>query len=98
MSGLKQIRDQYSSDKSVALRSTEVQVKFIKDNLKYLARVDKKGSHRKFMDELPGEVTLLADWQRSRVEKIYELVFKGYDMPAVNEHVDRKRKGLNFGI
>ena len=93
---LKRITDSYSSDKAIALKSTEVQIKFINDNLKWLAKVDKKGTHQKFMQEL-GPVGGLKDWEISRIEKIYELVWKGYDMPSVNEHIDKKNKGLRFG-
>lgn len=94
--GLKRVTDSYSSDKSQALNSTRIQIQTIKDNLQYLRRVDKKGTHEKFIMEL-GPVESLQDWERSRVEKVYELTWKGYGLPSVNEHIDKKNKGLNFG-
>lgn len=94
---LKRITDRYSSDKAIAQSSTQIQINFILANMEWLDRVDKKGVHRKFMEGL-GPVNSLADWEISRVERIYELVWKGYEMPSVNVHVDKKRKGLNYGI
>jgi hypothetical protein len=92
---LKPKNDSYSSDRAIALKSTLAQLEFILANMKYLDRVDRTGSHRKFLEDL-GPVAGLADWQISRIEKIYELVWKGYDMPSVNDHVDKKRRGLRF--
>jgi len=87
--------DRYSSDKESAQASTRYQINFMKQNLKYLRRVDKKGGYEKFIVEL-GPAEGLLSWQISKVEKVFELVWKGYDMPSVNEHVDRKPKGLKY--
>jgi hypothetical protein len=92
---LKPKSDAYASDRTSAQKSTQFQIDFVRDNFAWLAKVDKHGTHRKFMDEI-GPVAFLKDWEVSRIEKIYELVWKGYEMPAVNEHVDKKRKGLRF--
>ncbi|MBW7887436.1 MAG: hypothetical protein H3C35_03620 [Bacteroidetes bacterium] len=87
--------DVYSNDKSSALNSTKAQLDFIRANMKWLARVDKNGTHAKFIQEV-GPVEGMQDWERAKIEKIYEMVWKGYEMPAVNEHVDKKRKGLRY--
>lgn len=94
--GLSRKHDRYSSDVDVSLRSIKSQIEFIRRYIDQLRKVDKKGIHEKFINELPEDVGLLKDWERARVEKIYELVFEGFDLPAVKVHVDRKPKGLRF--
>ena len=88
--------DHYFSDRASAQRSTQIQIDFIRQNIQWLRRVDAKGVHEKFVNGV-GPVAFLKDWEISRIDKIYELVWKGYEMPSVDEHRDARRKGLRFG-
>jgi hypothetical protein len=100
MAGLVKITDRYSPDVELAKRSTRVKYSFIVSNMHLLDRVDRTGSHERFLDTINDDVEadrMLLNWQMARVEKIYELVMKAAGHPSVPEHQDRRRKGLRFG-
>jgi len=100
MSGVTKIRDSYSNDSRQAKISTREQFTIIVSNMELLETVDRFGNHEKFLDEITEEVENgvgLRDWQIARIEKIYELVMKAAGLPHVDEHKDKRRKGLRFG-
>ena len=100
MAGIQQIRDTYSRDTDLAKRSTREKFSFIVSNMNHLEKVDRTGTHEKFLDTITDDMendVMLQDWQMARIEKIYELVMRGAGLPYVPEHQDRRRKGLRYG-
>jgi hypothetical protein len=96
MGGLKRVTDRYISDKKSALISTQFQLDFVRANMKWLALKDKKGKWKLFIESLPLKVESISVKQRTKIEDAYELTMKGYNLPSINKHIDRKRKGLRF--
>lgn len=95
-----QVRDTYSSDAAQAQRSVREQFTIIVSNFALLEKVDPKGTHEKFLDSITDDVERsipLQDWQMARVDEIYEKVMKAAGLPSVPRHMDRRRKGINYG-
>ena len=95
-----QVRDTYSSDAAQAQRSCRDQFAIIVSNIEYLEAMDPKGTHEKFLDSITDDVENkrdLADWQMARLDAIYERMMKGFGLPSVPVHQDRRRKGINYG-
>lgn len=93
-------RDQFSSTKNTALSAVKMQVAFVLANTKHLAAVDKRGTYLtkvRQIDALLKAGEEIAPWQYSVAEEAYERTMKGYNMPAVETHKDKRRKGLRFG-
>lgn len=95
------VTERSSSDKASAQSSLEYQVQFVLDNLKYLRRVDPKGYHEAQIQELKHRVFTKTDLfpsEKKTIDKVFELTWRGYDMPdAVPTAHVRRRKGLNYG-
>jgi len=95
------MRDRYSSDKEIAQKSTQFQIQFVLDNLKWLRKVDKNGYYEKRIEELKHRVftkTMLYPNEKKTIDDAVELVYRGYGLEdaKVTAFVKR-RKGLNFG-
>lgn len=92
--------DRSTSDKASAQSSLEYQVQFVLDNLKWLRRADPKGYHERQIEELKHRVftkTELFPHEVKIIDKAFELVWRGYEMPdAVPTAHVRRRKGLRF--
>jgi hypothetical protein len=98
--GLDKTIDRFISDRVSADHSIGVQIQFVMDNIEHLEKVDKRGNRvplakRLFNKMLNNED--LADWERSAIDDLYEQTMRGYDLPAIGKHIDKKRKALRFG-
>ena len=98
--GLERVADRFISDRASADGSIRVQLQFVMDNIEQLAKVDKRGNRvplarRLFKKMLNDEE--LADWERAAIDDLYEQTMRGYDLPSVGKHIDKKRRGLRFG-
>lgn len=86
----------FASDKELAQRTAREQLKFILANKEKLLGA-KNG--KKYLtvaisfDQIKEDLT---PNQLSYVDSIYEKVWNSAGFPAVNLHVDKKRKGLRF--
>jgi hypothetical protein len=100
MAGLIRITDRYSTDRRSADKSIRVQMQFILDNIDHLGVVDRRGTKVKLAQQIADKMIRneeLLEWERSAIDGLYEDTWKGYGMPSVQKHIDKKRKGLKFG-
>lgn len=75
-------------------------LEFILDNEKGLLRVrngqNKLEAAESFWDRIEAKKELTPG-MLSYIDGIYEATCKGSGLPHMNVHIDKKRKGLNFG-
>jgi hypothetical protein len=100
MPGVDKVTERFSSDRASANNSIRLQLQFVIDNIDHLEMVDRRKSkvplaNRLFAKLLDGEDLL--DWERTAIDDLYECTMKGYDLPSVSKHIDKKRKRLRFG-
>lgn len=86
----------FASDKDYVQRSTLEKLNIIKNNLRHLLKV--RGGAKKCNDakEFISKGGPFLDWEMDKIEKIYESVMKGADLPSCNTHHDKKRKGCGL--
>ena len=75
-------------------------MQFIIENIDHLEAVDRRHTKVKLANQIASKLQnneTLLDWERSTVDGLYEDTWKGYGMPSVQKHIDKKRKGMRFG-
>jgi hypothetical protein len=97
---LVRVTDRYSTDRHSADKSISFQVQFILDNIEHLEAVDRRHTKVKLAQQIGNKMKngeQLLEWERAAIDGLYEDTWKGYGMPSVQRHIDKKRKGLRFG-
>lgn len=92
-------RNTYSSDKNVSRNSAIIQIEFALNNLDALRSKDKDHSKERalfsFAIMLRNDETFTGG-QLKYIDGIYETVMKGYNLPSVGMHIDKKRRGIRY--
>lgn len=95
-----QVSDTYSSDAEVSRRLLKETFAIVVSNIELVEKEDRTGAIEKFLDSITDDVENgreLQDWQRAKVDDIYERMMKAAGLPSVPVHNDRRRKGINYG-
>lgn len=92
-------RNTYSNDTVRARNTAKIQIEFALDNLETLLINDKKKTNVKalisFIKMLINHEPFTKN-QLSYIDGIYETVMKGYGLPSISLHIDKKRKGIRY--
>jgi len=92
-------RNVYSNDTDRARNTAKIQIEFALDNLETLLIIDKKKTKLKalvsFIKMLINHEPFTKN-QLSHIDGIYETVMKGYGLPSISLHIDKKRKGIRY--
>jgi len=88
------LESKYASDKDRAIKTAQIQIKFIVDNKKYC-----NDSYYQAVIQMQSQLTnegYLTPNQMNFIDGIYESVMKGVGLPSVPVHVDKKKKQLRY--
>jgi hypothetical protein len=92
--GLARTPDRFLSDRASADVSIRAQMDFVYTHRQYISAKSLKKTEE--LREKVNRKEYLEDWERSEIENIYEQVMAGMELPSVEKHYDKRRKGLRF--
>lgn len=92
-------RNTYSSDKERAQNTAKIQIEFCVVNISSLRRIDRKEKMEKALlsfVEMKSNYEPFTPGQLNYIEGIYEATMKGFDLPSIGLHIDKKKKGIRY--